>query len=124
MLALAKTCADAVVPDDVREALGRPDAYLQQTSATLRPSIEGDKGGILNAKLTAVAAALALVLVGVAAAETTGDVLDALPGRGGQETYAAWKAQEGTPQWHGESGAVHAELDGRSGHRWRAIVRG
>ena len=49
----------------------------------------------MKGKLTAAVAALALVLVGVAAAETTGNVLTLYPAGGGQNTYAAWKAQEG-----------------------------
>ena len=47
----------------------------------------------MKIRLTAVAAALALVLVGVATADTTGDVLTLYPAGGGQGTYAAWKAQ-------------------------------
>lgn len=44
---------------------------------------------------------VALVLAGVAAAATTGDVLTLYPAGGGQETYAAWKAQEGRPDSSG-----------------------
>ena len=39
--------------------------------------------------------ASAFVLAGVAAADTTGDVLTLYPVGGGQDTYAAWKAQQG-----------------------------
>jgi hypothetical protein len=45
----------------------------------------------------AAALASAFVLAGVAAADTTGDVLTLYPVGGGQDTYAAWKAQEGRP---------------------------
>jgi hypothetical protein len=55
----------------------------------------------LNGKLVAAAAALALVLVGAAAAESNSDVLTLYPAVGGQETYAAWKAQEGRPDSQG-----------------------
>ena len=54
-------------------------------------------------KYSAGAAALAsaFVLAGVAAADTTGDVLTLYPVGGGQDTYAAWKAQEGRPDSQG-----------------------
>ena len=53
-------------------------------------------------KLAGVATlALAFVLAGVAAADTTGDVLTLYPAGGGQDTYAAWKAQEGRPDSQG-----------------------
>jgi hypothetical protein len=55
----------------------------------------------LKIRLTTAAAALALVLVGVATADTTGDVLTLYPAGGGQDTYAAWKAQEGRPDSQG-----------------------
>jgi hypothetical protein len=55
----------------------------------------------LKIRLTAAVAALALVLVGVATADTTGDVLTLYPAGGGQSTYAAWKAQEGRPDSQG-----------------------
>jgi hypothetical protein len=57
----------------------------------------------LKTRLTAAAAALALVLVGVATADTTGDVLTLYPAAGGAETYAAWKAQEGRPDSQGDA---------------------
>jgi hypothetical protein len=57
----------------------------------------------LKTRLTAAAAALALVLVGVATADTTGDVLTLYPAGGGAETYAAWKAQEGRPDSQGDA---------------------
>jgi hypothetical protein len=83
-------------------------------------------GGILNAKLTAVAAALALVLVGVAAAETTGDVLTLYPAGGGQGTYAAWKAQEGRPdtQGMGNQALYLQNLTGVPDTAAAAVVRG
>jgi hypothetical protein len=49
----------------------------------------------------AAALASAFVLAGVAAADTTGDVLTLYPVGGGQDTYAAWKAQEGRPDSQG-----------------------
>ena len=49
----------------------------------------------------AAALASAFVLAGVAAADTTGDVLTLYPAGGGQDTYAAWKAQEGRPDSQG-----------------------
>jgi hypothetical protein len=49
----------------------------------------------------AAALASAFVLAGVAAANTTGDVLTLYPVGGGQDTYAAWKAQEGRPDSQG-----------------------
>lgn len=49
----------------------------------------------------AAALASAFVLAGVAAADTTGDVLTLYPVGGGQNTYAAWKAQEGRPDSQG-----------------------
>jgi hypothetical protein len=51
----------------------------------------------------AAALASAFVLAGVAAADTTGDVLTLYPVGGGQDTYAAWKAQEGRPDSQGTS---------------------
>lgn len=80
----------------------------------------------MNAKLTAVAAALALVLVGVATAETTGDVLTLYPAGGGQETYAAWKAQEGRPDSRGTANqALYLQnLTGAPDTAAAAIVRG
>ena len=47
----------------------------------------------MNVKLTAAAAALALV--GVATAATNGDTLTLAPAGDGEGTYAGWKAQEG-----------------------------
>ncbi len=49
----------------------------------------------------AAALASAFVLAGVAAADTTGDVLTLYPVGGGTQTYAAWKAQEGRPDSQG-----------------------
>jgi hypothetical protein len=49
----------------------------------------------------AAALASAFVLAGVAAADTTGDVLTLYPVGGGADTYAAWKAQEGRPDSQG-----------------------
>ena len=49
----------------------------------------------------AAALASAFVLAGVAAADTTGDVLTLYPAGGGANTYAAWKAQEGRPDSQG-----------------------
>jgi hypothetical protein len=49
----------------------------------------------------AAALASAFVLAGVAAADTTGDVLTLYPVGGGQQTFAAWKAQEGRPDSQG-----------------------
>jgi hypothetical protein len=49
----------------------------------------------------AAALASAFVLAGVAAADTTGDVLTLYPAGGGSSTYAAWKAQEGRPDSQG-----------------------
>jgi hypothetical protein len=45
----------------------------------------------------AAALATAFVLVGMAAADTTGNVLTLYPAGSGANTYAAWKAQEGRP---------------------------
>jgi hypothetical protein len=50
---------------------------------------------------SAAALASAFVLAGVAAADTTGDVLTLYPVGGGTDTYAAWKAQEGRPDSQG-----------------------
>jgi hypothetical protein len=50
----------------------------------------------------AAALASAFVLAGVAVADTTGDVLTLYPAGGGQQTYAAWKAQEGRPDSQGD----------------------
>jgi hypothetical protein len=76
--------------------------------------------------LTAAVVALALVLVGVAAAETTGDVLTLYPAGGGQATYAAWKAQEGRPDSQGTANqALYLEnLTGALDTAGAAIVRG
>jgi hypothetical protein len=49
----------------------------------------------------AAALASAFVLAGMAAADTTGDVLTLYPAGGGSNTYAAWKAQEGRPDSQG-----------------------
>jgi hypothetical protein len=49
----------------------------------------------------AAALASAFVLIGAAAADTTGDVLTLYPVGGGSNTYAAWKAQEGRPDSQG-----------------------
>jgi hypothetical protein len=49
----------------------------------------------------AVALASAFVLAGVAAADTTGNALMLYPAGGGQNTYAAWTAQEGRPDSQG-----------------------
>jgi hypothetical protein len=49
----------------------------------------------------AAALVSAFVLAGVAAADTTGDVLTLYPAGGGASTYAAWKAQEGRPDSQG-----------------------
>ena len=49
----------------------------------------------------AAALASAFVLAGVAAADTSGDVLTLYPAGGGANTYAAWKAQEGRPDSQG-----------------------
>jgi hypothetical protein len=49
----------------------------------------------------AAALASAFVLIGAAAADTTGDVLTLYPAGGGTNTYAAWKAQEGRPDSQG-----------------------
>ena len=49
----------------------------------------------------AAALASAFVLIGAAAADTTGDVLTLYPAGGGSNTYAAWKAQEGRPDSQG-----------------------
>ena len=49
----------------------------------------------------AAALASAFVLAGVAAADTTGDVLTLYPVGGGADTYAAWKSQEGRPDSQG-----------------------
>jgi hypothetical protein len=80
----------------------------------------------VKGKLTAAAAALALVLVGVAAAETTGDVLTLYPAGGGQATYAAWKAQEGRPDSQGTANqALYLQnLTGAPDTAGAAIVQG
>jgi hypothetical protein len=49
----------------------------------------------------AAALASAFALAGVAAADTTGDALRLYPVGGGQNTYAAWKAEEGRPDSQG-----------------------
>jgi hypothetical protein len=74
----------------------------------------------------AATAALGLVLVGVAAADTTGDVLTLYPAGGGQETYAAWKAQEGRPDSQGDgSQALYLQnLTGAPDTAAAAHVRG
>ena len=80
----------------------------------------------MKGKLTAAVAALALVLVGVAAAETTGNVLTLYPAGGGQATYAAWKAQEGRTDSQGSSNqALYLQnLTGAPDTAGAAIVRG
>src|SRR5205085_8328345 len=66
-----------------------------------RRSIGSTKGETLKYLAGAAALASAFVLVAAAAADTTGDVLTLYPVGGGQDTYAAWKAQEGRPDSQG-----------------------
>src|SRR5919198_55324 len=79
-----------LLPSVAREA--RYSAPLNQGST---------KGETLKYLAGAAALASAFVLAGVAAADTTGDVLTLYPVGGGQDTYAAWKAQEGRPDSQG-----------------------
>jgi hypothetical protein len=80
----------------------------------------------LNVKLTAAALALALVLAGVAAAATSGNVLTLFPAGGGQGTYAAWKAQEGRADSSGSANqALYLQnLTGAENTAASAIVKG
>ena len=61
----------------------------------------GNKGGKLRGKLIVGVAAFALMLVGVAAADTTGSVLTMNPVSHGAMTHANWQAQEGRPDSQG-----------------------
>jgi hypothetical protein len=74
----------------------------------------------------AAALASAFVLAGVAAADTTGDVLTLYPVGGGQDTYAAWKAQEGRPdsQGTGNQALYFQKLTAPSNAPAAAHVRG
>ena len=80
----------------------------------------------MKGKLTAAAAGLALVFVGVAAAATTGSVLTLYPVGGGQSTYAAWKAQEGRADSQGTANqALYLQnLTGAPDTAAAAIVKG
>jgi hypothetical protein len=80
----------------------------------------------LRTKWTAVAAALAIVVVGTATAATSGDVLTLYPAGGGQQTYAAWKAQQGRPDSSGSGNqALYLQnLTGTADTAGAAIVRG
>jgi hypothetical protein len=76
--------------------------------------------------LTAAVGALALVLVGVAAADTSGNVLTLFPSGSGQNTYAAWKAQEGRADSQGTANqALYLQnLTGAGNTAAAAIVKG
>lgn len=80
----------------------------------------------MKSKLTAAAAAAGLVLAGVAPAATTVDALALYPSGGGENTYAAWKAQEGQPDSSGSANqALYLQnLSAAPGTAAAAHVRG
>src|ERR671931_2878789 len=77
-------------------SIARKARYSARRSIGVR-----QRGRPLKYLAGAAALASAFVLAGVAAADTTGDVLTLYPVGGGQDTYAAWKAQEGRPDSQG-----------------------
>jgi hypothetical protein len=102
LLELAHVAAEQVVR--VRRALAPATQFAakgRNRRYAARPFTEGTKGVNLRTKWGAGVIALALVLAGVAAAATSVDVLTLYPAAGGQQTYAAWKAQEGQPDSSG-----------------------
>jgi hypothetical protein len=78
-----------------------PSAARKARYSARRSTGVTTKGETLKYLAGAAALASVFVLAGVAAANTTGDVLTLYPVGGGQDTYAAWKAQEGRPDSQG-----------------------
>src|SRR5919199_934129 len=76
-------------------------SVAREARYSARRSIGVTKGETLKYLAGAAALASAFVLAGVAAADTTGDVLTLYPVGGASDTYAAWKAQEGRPDSQG-----------------------
>src|SRR5437764_8430903 len=85
-----------------QSVMGLLPTIAREARYSARRSIEVlRRGRPLKYLAGAAALASAFVLAGVAAANTTGDVLTLYPVGGGQDTYAAWKAQEGRPDSQG-----------------------
>src|SRR5919199_1763962 len=84
-----------------QSGMGLLPSIAREARYSAAAQLRSNKGETLKYLAGAAALASAFVLVAAAAADTTGDVLTLYPVRGGADTYAAWKAQEGRPDSQG-----------------------